>query len=90
MHDEVVQQPVRADHAQRAVLGADQLAGRLHDALQGAAQIQVGADADHRVEQRAQPLPVGDHLADPDQHLLEQFVEADPGQRAQPERRGHR
>ena len=86
--DEVVQQPVRTDHAERAVPGADQLAGRLHDALQGGAQIQVGADADHRVEQRPQPLPAGHHLADPVQHLLQQLVEADPRQRAQPQRRG--
>lgn len=90
VHDEVVQQSVRADHTQRAVPGADQLAGRLHDALQGGAQIQVGADADHRVEQGAQPLPAGDHLADPDQHFLQQFVEAHPRERAQPERRGRR
>ena len=38
---------------------SDQRAGRLHDALQGAAQVEVAADADHRVEQGAQPLPAG-------------------------------
>ena len=85
--DELGQPPVGAEHAERAVSGADQLAGRLHDALQGAAQVEVGADADHRVQQRPQPLPAGHHLADPVEQLLQQLVQLHPGQRGQPERR---
>ncbi|GAB3846333.1 hypothetical protein GCM10029963_25910 [Micromonospora andamanensis] len=87
MGDEVVQHPIGTDHAERAVAGAGQVAGCLHDAPQGAAQIQVGADADDRVEQCPQPFPAGDHLADAIQHLLEQLVQADSGQRAEAERR---
>ena len=87
VRDELEQLPVGADHAQRAVAGADELAGRLHDPLQGAAQVEVGADADDRVQQGPQPLPAGHHLADPVEHLLEQLVEAHPGQRGQPQRR---
>jgi hypothetical protein len=88
MRDEVGQpRALHADHPERAVAGPGQRARRLDDALQGAAQVEVGADADDRVEQGAQPLPAGHHLADPVQHLLEQLVEADPGQRPEPERR---
>jgi hypothetical protein len=85
--DEVGQQAVRADHAERAVTGPGQGAGGLDDPLQGAAQVELRADADHRVEQGAQPFPAGHHLTDPVEHLLQQLVQPDPGQRAEPERR---
>ena len=49
--DEVVQHAVGTDHAERAVAGAGQLARRLHDPLQRAAQIKVGPDADDSVQQ---------------------------------------
>jgi hypothetical protein len=55
--------------------------------LQGAAQIEVGADADDRVEQGAQPLPAGHHLADPVEHLLQELVEPYSRQRGETERR---
>ena len=66
--DEVGQLPVRPDDAERAVAGADQLAGRRDDPLQRAAQVEVGADADHRVEQGPQPFAAGHHLADAVEH----------------------
>jgi hypothetical protein len=76
---------VGADHAERPVSGAGQRARGFDDALQGAAQVEVGADPDDRVEQGAESFPAGHHVADPVQHLLEQLVEADPGQRPQTE-----
>ena len=54
-----------------------------HDPLQCGAQVEVGADADHRVEQRTQPLPAGHDLADPVEQLVQQLVEAHPRQRRQ-------
>jgi hypothetical protein len=62
---------IGADHAQRAVSRAAQRARRLDDALQRAAQVEVGADADDRVQQGPQPFPAGHDLADPVEHLLE-------------------
>ena len=85
--DEVGQLPVGADDAEGRVPGAGQLAGRGHDALQHGAQVEVAADADDGVEQRAEPFAAGHDLADAVQHLLQQLVEPDPGQRAQTERR---
>ncbi|GAA3337127.1 hypothetical protein GCM10020358_12240 [Amorphoplanes nipponensis] len=87
VRDEVGELHVGPDDAERAVAGAGQRARGLDDALQRAAQVEVGADADDRVQQGAQPLPAGDDLPDPDQHLLQQLVEPDPGQRGQSQRR---
>ena len=56
VRDELGELPVRSQHAQRAVTGADHLAGGRHDPLEGAAQVEVGADAHHGIEQPAQPL----------------------------------
>ena len=51
--DEVGQLPVRPDDAEGAVAGADQLAGRLDDALQRAAQVEVACRC--RPRRRAGP-----------------------------------
>ena len=88
VRDELGEQLIGADHAERAVAGADHVAGGDDDPLQRAAQVQVRADADDGVEQCAEPFPAGHDFADPVEHLLEQLVEADPGQRGQAE--GHR
>jgi len=44
---------VGADHPERAVAGAGQRTGGLDDALQGGAQVEVGADTHDRVQQCA-------------------------------------
>ena len=79
--DELDESPVRSDHAERTVAGTGQRAGRGDDPVQGAAQVEVAADADDRLQQRRQPLPAGHDLADAVQQLLEQLIEADPRQR---------
>ena len=68
------QPPVRpgAEHAERGVLRARQLAGDLHDPLQHAVEGQVGGDADDRVEQQPEPLLVVDDVVDAVQQLAEQ------------------
>ena len=57
--DEVVAGAVGADHAERAVPGAGELAGRLHDPAQHAVQVEVGRDRHHGVEQRLREAPDG-------------------------------
>jgi hypothetical protein len=61
---------VGADHAERTVPGVGQGARGFDDTLQGAAQAEVRADADDRVEERPQPFPAGHHLADSVEHFL--------------------
>ena len=60
--DEVGQLPVRPDDAEGPVAGADQFAGRRDDPLEHGAQVEVTADAHHRVEQGPQALAAGDDL----------------------------
>ena len=50
--DELDQEVAAADHAQRGVLRAGELARRLDDAGEDAALVEVGGDRDDRVEQR--------------------------------------
>ena len=50
---EVDQVPAVAEHAERAVPRPGHPAGRDDDAVEHAVQVEVGADGDHRVEQRA-------------------------------------
>ncbi len=52
--DELVQRPVRADDAERAVLGVDQPDRGPDDPVQGGRQLQAAGDADDRVEQAVQ------------------------------------
>ena len=85
VRDELDQLPVLADHAQRAVPRADQPARGYHDPLQGAAQVQIGADADDRVQQRPQSFAAVEHVADPVQQLVQELVQVHPRQRRQPE-----
>ncbi len=79
--DELDESTVRSDHAERTVTGTGQRARRSHDPVQRAAQVEIAADADDRLQQRRQPLPAGHDLADPVQQLLQQLIEADPRQR---------
>ena len=85
--DELDQPPVGTDHAQRAVACAGQPAGGHHDALQGTAQVQAGADADDRLQQSGEALPAGHHVADPQLQFGQQLVQAYPGQCGQAQRR---
>ena len=58
VRDELPQPPVRAgaEHAEGAVLRIRELASHPDDALQDAVHVEVGGDADHRVQQPAQPV----------------------------------
>ena len=85
VRDEVGQLLIGADDAERAVTGARERAGRLDDAVESAAQLEVGADPDHGVQQGPEAFAAGHHLADPVEHLLQQLVQAYPGQRRESE-----
>ena len=71
---------VRADHAEGAVAGAGELTGGGDDPVEGAGQVEVGADADDGVQQGTQPLLGVHDLVDAAEQLLQQGVEPDPGQ----------
>ena len=70
-----------AEHAQRAELRVGEGARGGDDAFQRALQRQVGVDADHGVEQAAEPLLRVQHAGDPGQHLAQQLVQPGAGQR---------
>ena len=78
--------PSGREHTQGAVSGVGQGAGCVGDPLEHAWQIEIGAEVDHRVQQRPQSVLTGEHIADPAVEFLQQRVEADPGQRREPER----
>jgi hypothetical protein len=57
--DEVRQvRPVGIEHPDRAILGADELDGHLGDVAERDAQIEVGVECAHGVEQAVQPRGV--------------------------------
>ena len=71
---------VVADHTEGAVAGAGEFAGGGDDVVEGAGQVKIGADADHRVEQRPETFLGVHDLVDTAQQLLQQGVQADPRQ----------
>ena len=76
--DELLQAAPRGDHPERAVLGVDQLDGRVHDALEHHRQLDGLDDGLRRLEQGAKPpLRVHD-LARALHELLERPVELRP------------
>ena len=58
------------EHAQGAVLGVEELHGRLHDPAEGVGKRQVGTDRQHRLDEVAEPLGVVDV---PEGHQLGSF-----------------
>jgi len=87
VRNELDELPIVADDTHRAVAGAHQTARGVYYAVQGAAQVQVRAHADHGVEQRSQPLATCDHVAHPIEQFMQQLIEVDARQRRQAERR---
>ena len=75
--DELREEPVRPDHAQRSVPCLGELDRRFDDMTEHYGQAQVGSDRDHGLEQTAQPVARGDHILQLPLQPAEQLVQAE-------------
>ena len=78
--DELGQPAVRGEHAERGVAGADELAGRLHDAVQHLGQGQPARDHVVRAQEAPQPALGGEDLLRALDQLRQQLIELQPRQ----------
>ena len=73
--DEFDEFVVVAAHAQRSVMGVDQLDSGVHDRAEGFVEFESGGDHQHGVEQSVQPVAALDDLLDAVLDLHEQFTQ---------------
>ena len=78
--DELGQPAVRGEHAERGVAGADELPGRLHDAVQHLGQGQPARDHVVRAQETPQPPLGGEDLLCALDQLRQQLIELQPRQ----------